>query len=87
VAQTRHWRNNETLFRHAVSVSTNNTIAQYNLGLTLQQQGRWSEAAQHYYQAIQSNPRWEPAYNNLGFIFNQPVSLTSPPISSSKASK
>ena len=53
--QTRHWRSNETLFQHAVHVSTNNAIAQYNLALTFQIQGRWAEAIRHYREAIRAH--------------------------------
>lgn len=69
--QTRHWQNSETLFRHAVAVSTNNAIAQYNLGLTLHLQGNLVEAAEHYQASIRIHPGQGKAHNNLGFIFHQ----------------
>jgi len=43
-------------------------IEWYNRGLTLQQQGRLDDAAHAYRQAIQINPRFAEAINNLGNV-------------------
>ena len=39
MAQLRHWRGGENLFRHALAVTRNNHIAHYNLGTALLAKG------------------------------------------------
>jgi tetratricopeptide (TPR) repeat protein len=53
------------LFAHAVSVTTENSIAQINLGVALEQQGRKEEALAHYTEALQINPNRLQAHNDL----------------------
>lgn len=67
--QISHWRNSETLFRHAAAVTRDNYIAHYNIGQTLSVQGRIHEAVEHYYAALRIKPDHEGAHNNLGFTF------------------
>ncbi len=42
--QLRYWRNNETLFRHTIAVTTGNYVAYDCLGSALDRQGRHDEA-------------------------------------------
>ncbi|MGA3267810.1 MAG: hypothetical protein ABSE16_13415, partial [Verrucomicrobiota bacterium] len=49
--QLRFWRDSDTLFRHALAVTTNNDVAHVNLGVTLDQEGRYEEALAEYYAA------------------------------------
>jgi len=65
-AQVRHWRNSETLFRHALAVTEANYLAHYNLAQSLSVAGRIEEAIQHYNAALQLRPDHEGAHNNLG---------------------
>lgn len=69
--QTRHWRNDLTLFGHAVNVSTNNALAHYNLGLTLQLQGRWAESIRHYRESTRIQPGDVKPRINLAYVYNQ----------------
>ena len=34
----------ETLFRHAIAMNPRNVLAMINLGVNLQEEGRWDEA-------------------------------------------
>ncbi|MBI4556890.1 MAG: tetratricopeptide repeat protein [Candidatus Hydrogenedentes bacterium] len=64
--QIGHWRNSETLFRHALRVTTNNAVAHLNLGGALVSQGRAGEAADHFAEAVRLAPNDSLAQNSLG---------------------
>ncbi len=55
-AQIRYWRNSETLFRHALDVTSGNYLAHHNLGEALAEEGRFSEAIRQYQAALQIEP-------------------------------
>lgn len=63
--QTTYWANSESLFRHALAVTTGNVITQSNLGNVLTWQGRKEEAVREYLKAIDMVPGYAEAYNNL----------------------
>src|SRR5262249_38771584 len=46
--QIAWWRDSETLFRHAINITTNNYIAHLNLGVALEDSGRLDEAVAEY---------------------------------------
>ena len=50
--QCGYWKNNTTLFNHALRVTKNNYVAHHNLGLALFDQGKFEEAIDHYSKAI-----------------------------------
>lgn len=64
--QLQYWRNDETVFRHAVAVNPENPLAQNNLADALLREGRGREAIPHYREVIRLNPAYAHAYNNLG---------------------
>ena len=64
--QVRYWKNTETLFRHALEVTTDNWTAHYNLGIASWEAGRLQEAISHYEQALRIMPDYAEAHNNLG---------------------
>ncbi|MDE3067297.1 MAG: tetratricopeptide repeat protein [Verrucomicrobiota bacterium] len=64
--QLSYWRDNETLFGHAVAVTQNNDVALVNLGVALEKRGRRPEALADYENALRSNPRSVEAHNNFG---------------------
>lgn len=64
--QLGHWRDDESLLRHALAVTADNYLAHNNLGVALAARGRHDEAAEHYAQAVRINPTWPEARNNLG---------------------
>jgi tetratricopeptide (TPR) repeat protein len=55
-AQIQHWRNSETLFRHALDVTSGNYLAHHNLGVALAGDGRFAEAIGQYQLALQIEP-------------------------------
>lgn len=54
--QVRYWRNSETLFRHALDVTSGNYLAHHNLGVALAGDGRFPEAIAQYQAALQIEP-------------------------------
>src|SRR6185369_2400840 len=54
--QVAFWRNDETLFTRALSVTQENGAAHNNLGIALGVQGRIFEARQHFLEAIRLYP-------------------------------
>ena len=55
-AQIQYWRNSETLFRHALDVTSGNYLAHHNLGVALADEGRFPEAIRQYQAALQIEP-------------------------------
>jgi tetratricopeptide (TPR) repeat protein len=64
--QTGYWRNSETLWRHSVACTSNNTIAEFNLGTALYDTGQFGEALAHWSRADRANPTAVLTYNNYG---------------------
>jgi tetratricopeptide (TPR) repeat protein len=65
--QIRYWRNSETLFQHAVSVTKGNYLAYNNLGFYLSHDGKPLEAMENYRKSLEINPNYEDALNNMGY--------------------
>jgi Tfp pilus assembly protein PilF len=64
--QAGYWRDSETLFRHALEVTTANATAHLNLASALAAEGRIEEAVPHLEEAVRIQPRLEEAHYNLG---------------------
>jgi tetratricopeptide (TPR) repeat protein len=62
------WSSSETLFRHAIAVTSNNSGAYLMLGKTLHQQRRYEEAAMEYKTCLRLRPSTAVALNNLGSV-------------------
>jgi protein O-mannosyl-transferase len=60
------WRDSETLFTHALAVTTNNHIAEINLGAALQVRGEREAAIGHFRSAIRFAPHVPKAHISLG---------------------
>ena len=69
LVQVGHWRNEVTLFSHAVQVEPADWTAHFQLGLQAQQVGRDAEAIEHYQQAIRVRSGFSEALCNLGMIY------------------
>jgi len=69
--QLSHWQNNSTLFNHALEVTKDNHIAYYNLGTSLQDEGRLEDAILHYKEALRIMPDHAGAHNNLGVVMRK----------------
>ena len=66
--QTRHWRNNVTLFKHTAEVTINNYLFHNNLGKEFHDQGNTPLAIVHFSKALEISPSYAHAMNNLGMI-------------------
>jgi tetratricopeptide (TPR) repeat protein len=64
--QLGYWRNSETLFRHALQVTSRNAMAHYCLGLCLSQQNRSADAIEQFKAALETDPGHAEAHDNLG---------------------
>jgi protein O-mannosyl-transferase len=64
--QLRFWRDDETIFAHAVAVTKNNALAQLHFGNALQQQGRFDEALAQFQEVLRANPNNVEARLNVG---------------------
>lgn len=65
--QAAYWQNSETLYRHAIDVTADNWLAEYNLGHYLMDQpGRIADAIPHFEAVVRIKPRYPEGNNNLG---------------------
>lgn len=69
--QTRHWRNTESLCRHALRVTSGNYVAHSLLGMTLGKQGRAEEALRQHQEALRINPDSPEVQNIFGAFLQQ----------------
>ena len=67
--QIAYWRNDESLWEHAIACTSGNYTAHNNLGYLLAAQGRTAEAIEHYQKALKINPDCAESDNNLGTVF------------------
>jgi len=66
--QTACWKNSETLWTHALSCTADNDVAHVNLGFTLEQKGKVSQAMAQYQEALAIRPGYAKVHNDLGVI-------------------
>lgn len=64
--QIGYWKDHETLFRHALSVTRDNCMAHVSLGDFLSRKGNADEAIFHTREALRLCPKDETAWYNLG---------------------
>ena len=69
--QTSYWRNSETLWSHALAVTSNNDVAQNNLGIVLLRKGELDDAMSRFQAAVNLRPENAPAHDNLAKAFLQ----------------
>ena len=76
--QTGYWRDSRTLWNHTAAVTSDNEVAENNLGILLEHEGRADEAISHYEKAVAiQTGRGQARYrltlalseNNLGNAF------------------
>lgn len=60
------WRNDFTLFGHAIAVTTDNWLAHNSLGLSFAEGGQYQEALRHFEKSLEIRPKYSSAHNNLG---------------------
>jgi tetratricopeptide (TPR) repeat protein len=70
--QVSHWKNNITIFKHAIRVTDKKypsfALVHNNLGIALVAKQKNEEAISHYKMAIKLKPDYASAYNNLGAV-------------------
>ena len=64
--QVRYWRNEATLFQHALDVSPHSALAWDEVGKQLVQQGQAEKALENFLTAQRLHPRFFTAYNDAG---------------------
>jgi len=67
--QLQYWRDNYTLFSHALAVTSPNAVAHFNVGARLVEQKQYRPAGAHFRAAIAADPNCEEAYAGLGYLF------------------
>ena len=67
--QTSYWKNSETLCLHALGTTTDNYVAQNNLGYDLLQKGKTNESANYFLSALAIQPSNGQAHFNLGNLY------------------
>jgi tetratricopeptide (TPR) repeat protein len=69
--QTRYWKDDQTLFGHALMVTKNNHLAHAQLGAAFDRQGRLDEAISEFQEALKERPDYPGAHNNLGIVLDR----------------
>ena len=67
--QIEYWHSNEELWSHTLAVTSNNFVAEDNLGGALILEGREEEAHAHFESAARINPRDPMSHSNLGTYY------------------
>ena len=68
--QVQYWQDSETLFRRALSVTTDNYVVHTALGKAVRQNGRVDEAIAQFQEAIRLRPDFAEAHDALGEALN-----------------
>src|ERR1039458_4638927 len=71
VVQVGYWKNSLTLFSHALAVTTDNPVANNNLGAAYAALGRKAEALQAYREAVRLDSSEALFQNNLGMAWSE----------------
>jgi protein O-mannosyl-transferase len=69
--QITYWKDSEALFRHALEVTQNNTLAHNGLGVALDEKGQIDEAIRQLQEALRLSPDNADVHYNLGVAFFQ----------------
>ena len=64
--QLGYWKDGETLFRHSLEVTENNSLAHFNLGAALVDKDQIGEAISEFQEALRLRPDDAEVYYNLG---------------------
>jgi hypothetical protein len=64
--QVEVWRDNASLYEHALRAMPDNYMAHYNLGRTLIREQRFAEAVPHLRETVRQRPAWADPRANLG---------------------
>lgn len=64
--QGQHWRDNISLFNHALKINSNSWLAHFNLGVGLARQGKTEDAITHLRETLRIKPGYADAHYTLG---------------------
>jgi protein O-mannosyl-transferase len=64
--QASYWQNSETLFQHAIEVTQDNWVAEFDLGTYLNTMGRGADAIPHFETALRIKPDDARVQDGLG---------------------
>ena len=65
--QIGYWRNSVSLWEHAIAVTSDNSMAHYNLALAFSElPGRRQDAIEQFEATVAEKPDYAPAHNKLG---------------------
>jgi len=64
-AQIRNWSSSNALWEQTLKVTFRNSLAHFNLGAALEDQGRLEDAIYHYSEALRIEPGYADAHCNL----------------------
>lgn len=70
-AQIGHWKNSETVFRHALAVTSGNYLAHNNLGAALSARGDLAGAVEQFRAALALRPTYSDAHLNLAAVLEK----------------
>ena len=68
IDQLRHWRNNKTLFEHALAVTTDNPVANLQVGNIRFRERNFLDAERHYREALRIEESYALAHMNLAHL-------------------
>ena len=66
--QASHWQNSETLWSYTLAHTTDNALAESNLGSALMKKNLLDGAAVHLRRALDIQPNYAEAHNTLGYV-------------------
>ncbi len=69
--QVKYWRDDLTVFEHALAVTAKNATAHYQVGTDLQHLGKYDLAMGHFQQALEADPTFTDAYFGQAYILEQ----------------
>ncbi len=67
--QCGYWKNDKTLFHHALSVTSDNYMAHICLGVALENEGQIQQAIEHCQEAIRIKPAYANSFNCRGSVY------------------
>ena len=66
-AQVKYWRNNLSVFEHALAVTLKNAVAHCHVGIELGEQQKYDLATEEFKAALKADPNCAEAYYGLGY--------------------
>ena len=70
-AQVRYWRDSKTLFAHALAVTSENSVAEADLGIALGDEGRLDDAVEQFRKSLRIRPGHAPTLRRLGLALDR----------------